>query len=47
MRKVVELGPWEDLWTLIIERTWVLHFSDQLFNYYNCLTVCHLDVKPV
>ena len=34
-------------WTLTIDRTWVLHFPDQLFNCYNILTVCRLDVKPV
>ena len=33
-------------WTLTIDRTWVLHFSDQLFNCYNLLTVSHLEVKP-
>ena len=33
--------------TLTIDRTWFLHFSDQLFNIYNCLAVCRLDVKPV
>ena len=32
--------------TLTIDRTWVLHFSDQLFNCYNLLTVSHLEVKP-
>ena len=34
-------------WTLTIDRTWVLHFPDQLFNCYNFLTVCRLDVKSV
>ena len=34
-------------WTLNIDRIWVLHFSDQLFNCYNILTVCCLEVKPV
>ena len=33
--------------TLTIDRTWVLHFPDQLFNCYNISTVSHLDVKPV
>ena len=33
-------------WTLTIDRTWVLHCSDQLFNFYNLLTVSHLEVKP-
>ena len=32
-------------WTLTIDRTWVLHFSDQLFSSYNILTVCRLEVK--
>ena len=48
MRKVVELGGLVKMvWTLIINSTWVLHFSDWLFNCYNCLTVCRLNVKPV
>ena len=34
-------------WTLTIDRTWFLHFSDQLFNCYNISTVSRLDVKPV
>ena len=33
--------------TLTIDRTWFLHFIDQLFKCYNILTVCRLDVKPV
>ena len=34
-------------WTLTIDRTWFLHFSDQLFNCHNIWTVYCLDVKPV
>ena len=34
-------------WTQTIDRTRVLHFSDQLFSSYKILTVCRLEVKPV
>ena len=34
-------------WTLTIDRTWLLHFPDQLFKCHNILTVCRLEVKPV
>ena len=45
--KLLNWGLGEMDWTLTIDRTWVLHFTDQLFNCYNFLTVCRLDVKPV
>ena len=45
--KLLNLGLREMDRTLTIDRTWFLHFSDQLFNIYNCLAVCRLDVKPV
>ena len=44
--KLFTWGLGEMDWTLTIDRTWVLHFSDQLFNCYNFLTV-HCLVKPV
>ena len=44
--KLFSIGKMD--WTLTIDRTWVLHFPDQLFNRFNFLTVCRsLDVKPV
>ena len=45
--KLFSWGPGVMDWTLTIDCTWVLHFPDQLFNCYNCLTVSLLDVKPV
>ena len=33
--KVVELWPWEDGLDPNHNRTWILHFSDQLFNCHN------------
>ena len=45
--KLLNWGLGEMDWTLTIDRTWVLHFPDQLFNCYNCLAVCRLEVKPV
>ena len=42
MRKV-QLGPWGKGLNLIIQFTWVLHFSDLP----QFLTVCQLNVKPV
>ena len=32
-------------WKLTVDRTWFLHFSDQLFNWYNFLTVCPLSMS--
>ena len=29
-----------------IDRTWFLHFPDQMLKCYNILTVCRPDVKP-
>ena len=45
--KLLNWGLGKMVWSLIIDRTWVLHFSDQLFNCHNIWTVCCLDVKPV
>ena len=45
--KLLNWGLGKRVWTLIIDCTWVLHFSDQLFNCHNILTVCRLNVKPV
>ena len=45
--KFFNRGLGEMDWTLTIDRTCVLHFSNQLFNCYKILTVCRLDVKPV
>ena len=45
--KLLNWGLGEMDWTLTIDRTWVLHFPDHLFNCHNIWTVCCLDVKPV
>ena len=45
--KLLNCGLEEMDWTLVIDRTWVLHLSDQLFNCHNCLTVCRHNVKSV
>ena len=45
--KFFNSGLGEMDWTLTIDHTWVLHFPDQLFNCFNILTVCRLEVKPV
>ena len=45
--KLLNWGLGEMDWTLTIDRTWFLHFPDQLFKCHNIWTVCRLDVKPV
>ena len=46
--KFFNWGLWVMVKTLTFDRSlWVLHFSDQLFSSYKCLTDCRLDVKPV
>ena len=45
--KLFTWGLGEMDWTLTIDRTWFLHFPDQLFKCHNILTVCRLEVKPV